>query len=154
MLHPTCRPSPPYLVVPMRCIMHKLNKARGKAVNGYRDPVVMREAQDIHDALFRYVLAQCCGHEITTEGDSFLLAFHDPMDAAAFCMHVQVRSNAHALLYHVLTYQLSARCSVSDSHAPLLLVSCCPQTNNPKCAHILETRSSPGDVSPSTSCCP
>ncbi|KAK9863985.1 hypothetical protein WJX84_001650 [Apatococcus fuscideae] len=31
------------------------------------------------------------GYEVTTEGDSFTMAFHDPIDAVAWCMHVQQR---------------------------------------------------------------
>eukprot|EP00891_Asterochloris_glomerata_P003988 jgi/Astpho2/3988/Aster-01159 len=32
------------------------------------------------------VIAGCAGYEITTEGDAFVLAFHDPSDAVAWCM--------------------------------------------------------------------
>ena len=46
-----------------------------------RDSQVMQRALDTHDTLLRALLARYYGYEVTTEGDSFTMAFHDPVDA-------------------------------------------------------------------------
>ncbi|CAG9464693.1 unnamed protein product [Pedinophyceae sp. YPF-701] len=52
-------------------------------------PEDMAEANALHDAILRKHLSRWHGYEITTEGDSFLLAFHEPADAIGWCITVQ-----------------------------------------------------------------
>ena len=50
----------------------------------------MQRALDMHDTVLRALLARYYGYEVTTEGDSFTMAFHDPVDAVnhlCFCAH-------------------------------------------------------------------
>ena len=47
----------------------------------FRDSHVMQRALDTHDTVLRALLARYYGYEVTTEGDSFTMAFHDPVDA-------------------------------------------------------------------------
>ncbi len=35
------------------------------------------------------IVCRYCGYEVTTEGDSFTIAFHDAFDATAWALHVQ-----------------------------------------------------------------
>jgi class 3 adenylate cyclase len=51
---------------------------------------VMQDAIVIHDNILRQRIAEHCGLEVMTEGDAFIVAFHDPYDALVYCMHVQV----------------------------------------------------------------
>jgi len=44
----------------------------------------------MHDALLRRLLAKHQGHEVTTEGDAFIVAFHTPALALRWCFEVQV----------------------------------------------------------------
>lgn len=41
----------------------------------------MQRALDTHDTVLRALLSHHYGYEVTTEGDSFTMAFHDPADA-------------------------------------------------------------------------
>lgn len=52
-------------------------------------PTAMQIAQDIHDDILRKVCAAYGGCEVETEGDSFILAFHDPVDALSFTLKTQ-----------------------------------------------------------------
>ncbi|GIL44201.1 hypothetical protein Vafri_1723 [Volvox africanus] len=52
-------------------------------------PDVMNHALALHDRLMRLTIATCCGYEITTEGDAFLVAFHDPVDAVRWALLLQ-----------------------------------------------------------------
>jgi hypothetical protein len=54
---------------------------------------VMDLALQLHDATLRTLLFQHKGHEVTTEGDSFTVVFHDAMDALHWCLHVQKASS-------------------------------------------------------------
>eukprot|EP00877_Chromochloris_zofingiensis_P009839 jgi/Chrzof1/5108/Cz15g11210.t1 len=36
-----------------------------------------------------YICCRHCGYEVTTEGDSFTVAFHDAFDAVAWSLHMQ-----------------------------------------------------------------
>jgi exonuclease 3'-5' domain-containing protein 2 len=53
------------------------------------DAGVMDLALQLHDATLRTLLFQHEGHEVTTEGDSFTVVFHDAMDALQWCLNVQ-----------------------------------------------------------------
>jgi len=44
----------------------------------------MQRALDTHDTALRALLARYYGYEVTTEGDSFTMAFHDPIDAVHY----------------------------------------------------------------------
>ncbi|KAK9869016.1 hypothetical protein WJX84_000276 [Apatococcus fuscideae] len=55
------------------------------------DHRVMQKALNRHDSTLRTLTGRYFGYEVTTEGDSFTMAFHDPIDAVAWCMHVQQR---------------------------------------------------------------
>ena len=54
---------------------------RCTAAMACRDSQVMQRALDTHDTVLRALLARYYGYEVTTEGDSFTMAFHDPVDA-------------------------------------------------------------------------
>ena len=51
-----------------------------------RDAQVMQRALDTHDRTLRLLLSRYFGFEVTTEGDSFTMAFHDPIDAVRFAV--------------------------------------------------------------------
>eukprot|EP00798_Chlamydomonas_sp_ICE-L_P017494 gene17494-23802_t len=51
---------------------------------------IMSAALDIHDRALRRTLAAYYGYEVTTEGDAFINAFHEPLDAVAWCLATQV----------------------------------------------------------------
>jgi len=52
-------------------------------------PSAMEHALRLHDATMRKMAAKHQGYEVTTEGDAFQIAFHDPLDAVGFCLDVQ-----------------------------------------------------------------
>jgi class 3 adenylate cyclase len=54
------------------------------------DAVAMKEALDLHDSVLRKCYTNHNGYEITTEGDSFHLAFHHPLDALSFALQAQI----------------------------------------------------------------
>lgn len=51
--------------------------------------VAMDVATEVHDKLMRKLIPKFCGYEVTTEGDSFTIAFHDPLDAIQYCLAAQ-----------------------------------------------------------------
>ncbi|KAL3826681.1 hypothetical protein ACHAXA_001204 [Cyclostephanos tholiformis] len=54
------------------------------------DPISMKKATDLHDSIIRKCYADHGGYEITTEGDSFNLAFQHPADAIGFALKAQL----------------------------------------------------------------
>jgi class 3 adenylate cyclase len=54
-------------------------------------PSAMKKAQDIHDTILRQCYSNHKGYEISTEGDSFNLAFQHPVDALAFALQAQIK---------------------------------------------------------------
>ena len=42
-----------------------------------------------HDKTMRAYMVQYNGYEVCTEGDAFLVAFHCPEDACAWCVAIQ-----------------------------------------------------------------
>jgi class 3 adenylate cyclase len=54
------------------------------------DPLAMKRATEIHDSIIRKCYAEHGGYEITTEGDSFNLAFQHPADAIGFALRAQL----------------------------------------------------------------
>jgi class 3 adenylate cyclase len=53
------------------------------------DRDAMDAATKVHDKIMRSKLSAFHGYEINTEGDSFLLAFHEPADAIAWAITMQ-----------------------------------------------------------------
>lgn len=58
----------------------------------------MSAAIDMHDRLLRQYMAQFFGYEVQTEGDAFLVAFHEPFDAVAWCLTTQLALNSECRL--------------------------------------------------------
>lgn len=58
-----------------------------------RSSVYMNRALAVHDKIMRTTIQQTYGYEVLTEGDSFIIAFHDAVDAIRFAMIVQERLN-------------------------------------------------------------
>ena len=54
------------------------------------DSALMNHCQGLHDAILRECLTTHSGYEISTDGDTFQMAFHTSVDAINFCMDVQV----------------------------------------------------------------
>jgi class 3 adenylate cyclase len=55
----------------------------------------MQDAIFIHDIVLRKLMPEHCGVEVMTEGDAFIVAFHEEHDAVAYCLHAQVRGCLH-----------------------------------------------------------
>ena len=53
------------------------------------DSDAMMEALNLHDRIIRSQLAQYCGYEVSTEGDAFLLVFHEAVDAVSWALAIQ-----------------------------------------------------------------
>mmetsp|Transcript_34981 Transcript_34981/g.85720 ORF Transcript_34981/g.85720 Transcript_34981/m.85720 type:complete len:502 (-) Transcript_34981:498-2003(-) len=51
---------------------------------------VMRRSIDMHNKIMRGLIAVHFGWEVGSEGDAFVVAFHEVTDAAAFCIDVQL----------------------------------------------------------------
>ena len=47
------------------------------------------QAQTLHDQTLRRLLRKYDGYEISTEGDAFIVVFHLPIDALAWCAATQ-----------------------------------------------------------------
>eukprot|EP00775_Hariotina_reticulata_P002698 gene2698-2998_t len=54
------------------------------------DQQLASEAFKIHDRILRQYMTHFFGYEVSTEGDAFLVAFHEPFDAVAWCLCVQM----------------------------------------------------------------
>ncbi|KJE92954.1 hypothetical protein CAOG_03826 [Capsaspora owczarzaki ATCC 30864] len=54
------------------------------------DASAMRTAIKVHNNIMRRCLRRHKGYEVKTEGDAFMVAFQDPVDAAAWCMAAQL----------------------------------------------------------------
>ncbi|KAK9862513.1 hypothetical protein WJX84_006776 [Apatococcus fuscideae] len=68
------------------------------------NPTAMDAAIRLHDQIIRKALLACYGHELTTEGDAFLIAFWEPADAVKFCIIVQQALLAAAWPEQLLTH--------------------------------------------------
>lgn len=53
------------------------------------DREAMDAATKVHDRIMRSRLGAFYGYEVNTEGDSFLVAFHEPADAIAWAVTTQ-----------------------------------------------------------------
>eukprot|EP00163_Fabomonas_tropica_P001243 TRINITY_DN1094_c0_g2_i1.p1 TRINITY_DN1094_c0_g2~~TRINITY_DN1094_c0_g2_i1.p1 ORF type:complete len:2257 (+),score=384.66 TRINITY_DN1094_c0_g2_i1:614-7384(+) len=54
------------------------------------NPDVMGAALDVHNSLMRTFITRYRGYEVKTEGDAFMIAFSDPIDALQWCLDIQV----------------------------------------------------------------
>ncbi|GIM09453.1 hypothetical protein Vretimale_13299, partial [Volvox reticuliferus] len=54
------------------------------------DTDLMAAAIDLHDHTLRSQMSKWYGYEVQTEGDAFLMAFHEPADAAGWCITTQL----------------------------------------------------------------
>jgi class 3 adenylate cyclase len=61
------------------------------------DQQLASEAFKIHDRLLRQYMTHFFGYEVSTEGDAFLVAFHEPFDAVAWCLCVQMALHSECL---------------------------------------------------------
>lgn len=52
-------------------------------------PDLMTEALTTHDAIIQAAKWSTCGSIIEQEGDSFVIVFHEAMDAMQFCLQVR-----------------------------------------------------------------
>ena len=46
---------------------------------------------DLHNQLIRDSIQQFHGYEVKTEGDAFMVAFQDAIEAVQFCMDIQLK---------------------------------------------------------------
>ena len=60
------------------------------------------QAVDLHDKVLRQYLCDFGGYEVTTEGDAFLVAFHDPAEAVGYCLTVQLALQGDLMRHVVL----------------------------------------------------
>jgi class 3 adenylate cyclase len=51
----------------------------------------MAEAMQTHDRIMRHFMAVHRGYEVKQNGDGFMIAFQDALDALGFCLDVQVK---------------------------------------------------------------
>ena len=76
--------------IPQGIITIVVTDVEGSTKLWEKNPIVMKEALDLHDSVIRRCYTNHNGYEITTEGDCFLLAFHHPLDALSFALQAQV----------------------------------------------------------------
>ncbi|KAG1676448.1 hypothetical protein FOA52_002268 [Chlamydomonas sp. UWO 241] len=82
-------------------------------------PGVMECAIATHNAIVRLALVKWSGYEQTTEGDSFLLAFHTPSDALGFAMQLQANLLEAAWEPELLQHPFCAPVTMGPSAALL-----------------------------------
>lgn len=76
-------------------------------------PSVMRRSIDLHNKIMRGLIAVHFGWEVGSEGDAFVIAFHEVKDAAAFCIDLQlsmVRSHGGGGVESDMETPLSPQC--------------------------------------------
>ena len=77
--------------IPKGTVSIVITDIQGSTMMWEQDPSAMKDALDVHDAIVRKCYTKQAGYEITTEGDSFHLAFHHPVDALSFCLDCQTK---------------------------------------------------------------
>lgn len=77
--------------IPQGKVSIVITDIQGSTMMWEQDPSAMKDALDVHDAIVRKCYVKQSGYEITTEGDSFHLAFHHPLDALSFCLDCQTK---------------------------------------------------------------
>lgn len=68
---------------------------QGSTAMWERAPEAMRRVLAAHDAVMRASLLRFGGHEVKTQGDAFMVAFHDPARAVGWCADVQAALESH-----------------------------------------------------------
>lgn len=71
-----------------------------------------RHALQLHDRLLREHIFKRGGYEVKTEGDAFMVAFTDPLDAVAWCLTTQ-----EALMVADWPKELQKRPESAEVHA-------------------------------------
>ncbi|KAK9822556.1 hypothetical protein WJX74_004389 [Apatococcus lobatus] len=79
------------------------------------NPEVMNKALSLHDETLRTLLPLYSGFEVTTEGDAFTMAFHDPIDAIGWALHVQHQLLALEWPTELLSHPVAAQEAVLTS---------------------------------------
>lgn len=75
--------------IPKGMVTIVITDIQGSTMMWEENASAMKDALDVHDAIIRKCYVKQSGYEITTEGDSFHLAFHHPLDALSFCLDCQ-----------------------------------------------------------------
>ena len=70
-------------------LMHIVLAPAGSTELWEFDKETMDEAISLHDKLLRSHLREYSGYEVATEGDAFVIAFHEATDAIKWCIAVQ-----------------------------------------------------------------
>ncbi len=78
------------ITIPSGDVTIVITDIQGSTSMWEQDPPAMKDALDLHDKIIRKCYAQHLAYEITTEGDSFHLAFQHPIDALSFCLQCQI----------------------------------------------------------------
>lgn len=78
---------------------------------------VMMEAINLHDRIMRSQISKFDGYEVATEGDAFVVAFHNPGKAVAWAAAMQQVCTCGLLLLSMLVSNACSRFA--------LLASCC-----------------------------
>ena len=77
----------------------------------------MQKALDTHDTVLRALLARYYGYEVTTEGDSFTMSFHDPVDA------VHIHAFMFSFQRSIVTAGYIWACTMYYQSVPFLLLN-------------------------------
>ncbi|KAK9800253.1 hypothetical protein WJX73_007523 [Symbiochloris irregularis] len=77
---------PPDLGEPLTLVM---TDVEGSTELWEWDQAIILQAQAMHEKILRKLARKYHGYEVATEGDAFLMAFHVPLDALAWCAACQ-----------------------------------------------------------------
>ena len=111
-------------------LMHIVLNPAGSTELWEFDKETMDDAISLHDKLLRSYLREYSGYEVATEGDAFLIAFHEATDAIKWCIAVQkVRQRtvrAAECLSRRSTVSSRGRNAWPDLHSqlPVVVLSC------------------------------
>lgn len=83
-----------------------------------RSPDVMRLSLGIHDQVMRDTLSEAGGYEVKTEGDAFMVAFGDSLQAVRWCLTAQERLVAAPWPQELLA--MSDAAAVEDSQRSII----------------------------------
>lgn len=81
----------------------------------------MDKAIDVHDHVIRTQLGRFNGYEVTTEGDAFLMAFHDASDAIAWTLATQQVSSPFRAVWYINTCNTFAMTATVTARKPAIL---------------------------------
>jgi class 3 adenylate cyclase len=77
--------------IPKGVVSIVITDIEGSTMMWEQNPSAMKDALNVHDSIIRRCYVKQSGYEIATEGDSFRLAFHHPLDALSFCLDCQTK---------------------------------------------------------------